>query len=91
MKLFSNGVKQIVSRAVNKADINKLANDVELTLDLNGHLTCVDTGAELLVDSMNFAAEEAIPIKSHSSKLAICLFFDEELQDLKGDERKLKL
>ena len=46
----SNSVKQIVFRACKKADINKLAHDVELTLDLNGHLTCADTAAELLVD-----------------------------------------
>ena len=86
----SNSVKQTVFRAWKKADINKLANDVELSLDLNGHLTCVDNAAELLVDSMDFAAKEAIPIERRSSKLAICPFFDRELQDLKRDRRKLE-
>ena len=86
----SNSVKQTVFGAWKKADINKLANDVEMSLDLNGHLTCVDTAAELLVDSMDFAAKEAIPIERRSSKLAICPFFDRELQDLKRDRRKLE-
>ena len=86
----SNSVKQTVFRAWKKADINKLENDVELTLDLNGHLTCVDTAAELLVDAMDLAAKEAIPIERRSSKLAIGPFFDRELQDLKTDRRKLE-
>ena len=56
-----------------KADIDKLANKVELTLDLNGHLICVDTAAELLVDSIDFAPKKTIP--ASRLKLASFLFF----------------
>ena len=60
----------MVFRAWKETDKNKLANDVELTLDLNGHITCVYTAAELLVDSTDFATKETIPIERRSSKLS---------------------
>ena len=76
----STSTIQIVFRAWKIADTNKLTIDIELTLDLNGHLTCVDTAAELLVDSMDFAETKPFQLRDAASNWLFVLFLTESFK-----------
>ena len=77
--VFSSTI-QIVFRAWKKADTINLTNDIELTLDLNQHLTCVDTIAEILVDSMDFAETKPFQLRDAASNWQFVLFSTESFK-----------